>query len=104
MAVQMGNECTRCATLHTYQIFPHSRAMEARPAAPGFTVVCIQHRTRTWPRRVSPVSIPTCNGVLPGLLIGVFSIIAPRLIHRVAPGRSARNTCGGMGAGYMDRV
>src|SRR3989442_3500341 len=96
MTVQMGNGHTHCATLHTYQIFPHSRATAAQPAAPGFTVECIQHPTRTWPPRVSLVSIPTCNGVLPGLPIGVFSTIAPQLTHKVVHGRSARNTCGGM--------
>src|SRR2546428_5395465 len=94
--ILMVGRYTHCEMLHMYRTSRYSKAMAVRHAVRGSTAVCIQSQGRIWLLRASLEAIPTPNGALPGLSIGVFSTIAPRLIRKVVPGRSARNTSGGM--------
>src|SRR5690348_2414469 len=82
--------------LHMCQTSRPCELMEVRLVARGFTAESILNRGIIVRPRASLVAIHLCNGALPGLLTGAFSIIALRLTHRGVPGRSARSTSGGM--------
>src|SRR5437879_2137769 len=69
--------------------------MAAQPVAHGFIVGSIQNLAITGRLRVSQTAIPSCNGDTRGPPTGVFSITAPRLIPKGAPGQNARNISGG---------